>query len=205
MEQGQSHKVGISINNLACIRGNRLIYQTITRNIVSGETLWVKGRNGSGKSTFLRQTSGLLPIATGTIEKLGTIAFCDEKLTLDPNLGLEKALRFWADLDNSSLSHLDEAMEMFDLILLSKIPVRLLSTGQRKRANLARIMASQADIYMLDEPYNGLDSDNVMALNKAIQWHRKKGGIVVIASHIEPNIAIDHVLDLDHKAQGNIV
>lgn len=197
MGQGQSHKTSINMDNLACMRSNRLIYQNISMRIEARQILWVKGRNGCGKSTLLRQMANLLPIIAGRLEVCADIALTDEKLTLDPNMPLEKALRFWADLDHSSLSKLDDAMQRFDLIMLSNIPVRLLSTGQRKRANLARVFAAEAPIYLLDEPYNGLDQDNITALNKAITQHRNANGISVIASHIKPDIEIDHMLDLD--------
>lgn len=206
MGQGQSNKTSIMMDNLACMRSNRLIYQHISVQLSAREILWVKGRNGSGKSTLLRQIASLLPILAGQLEVSGDIALTDEKLTFDPNLPLEKALRFWADLDDSSLSKLDDAMQLFDLVMLSTIPIRLLSTGQRKRANLARVFASEAKIYLLDEPYNGLDHDNIKALDKAMGQHQKMGGITIIASHIKPEIKIDHILDLDqahlHKQQG---
>lgn len=209
MGQGQSNKASILMDNLACMRSNRLIYQHISMNIGAREILWVKGRNGSGKSTLLRQMATLLPVIAGRLEIDGNIALTDEKLTFDPNLPLEKALRFWADLDDSSLSKLDDAMQLFDLVMLSTIPVRLLSTGQRKRANLARVFASEAKIYLLDEPYNGLDQDNIEALDTAMMQHQKAGGITVIASHIKPEITLDHILDLDqahlHKKQGQEV
>lgn len=199
MGQGQSYKSSVVMDNLACMRSNRIIYQHISAHINMAEIMWVKGRNGTGKSTLLRQISGLLPIISGRLETNGTIALTDEKLTLDPNLPLEKALRFWADLDDSSLTALDDAMQIFDLILISNIPVRLLSTGQRKRANLARVFASECHILALDEPYNGLDQDNVAALDRAILRHQKNGGITIIASHIAPNINADHILDLDQS------
>jgi len=197
MGLGQSYKTSVAIHKLACIRSNRLIYQNISLQVDAAEILWVKGRNGSGKSTLLRQMANLLPIISGTLKIEGLIALTDEKLTLDPNLPLEKALRFWVDLDESDLVKLDDAMQLFDLILLSDIPIRMLSTGQRKRANLARVFASDTKIYLLDEPYNGLDQDNIMALEKAMQAHKNKGGIIVIASHIKPTIEVDHILDLD--------
>ena len=199
MGQGQSYKTSIMMNNLACMRSNRLIYQNISQKIVGGEILWVKGRNGSGKSTLIRQMSNLLPTLSGSLEISGDIALTDEKLVLDSNLPLEKALRYWADMDHSSLTKLDDAMQMFDLILLSNIPVQYLSTGQRKRANLARVFASEAKIYLLDEPYNGLDQDNIAALDRAMEKHVKQSGLIVIASHIKPQITIDHILDIDQR------
>lgn len=206
MGLGQSYKTSIAMANLACMRSNRIIYQHISTDILPSQILWVKGRNGSGKSTLLRQISGLLPIISGQLDVTGDIALTDEKLTLDPNLPLEKALRFWADLDDSSLTALDDAMQMFDLVMLSNIPVRLLSTGQRKRANLARVFASEAHILCLDEPYNGLDLDNIAALDRAILRHKKSDGITIIASHIKPTLDMDHILDLDqphlHKNTG---
>ena len=78
---------------------------------------------------------------------------------------------------------MSEALTAFDLDRLADVPVRLLSTGQAKRARLARVMASAAPLWLLDEPLNGLDRDGVARLDAAISGHRAGGGAVVAASH----------------------
>ena len=113
---------------------------------------------------------------------------------------LEAALRFWADMDNSSPETREAAMVAMDLIGLADVPVRYLSTGQRKRANLSRLFASQAPIWLLDEPYNGLDSASSTRLDTALLKHASNGGIALVAAHQAPSINVAHSILLDRQA-----
>jgi heme exporter protein A len=70
------------------------------------------------------------------------------------------------------------------LSALEKVPVRMLSTGQRKRATLARLISSNSSIWLLDEPANGLDRDGLALLATAIARHRASGGALIAASHV---------------------
>jgi heme exporter protein A len=71
-----------------------------------------------------------------------------------------------------------------DLTALAGIPVRLLSTGQRRRASIARVAASKAPVWLLDEPANGLDTVSVTRLETLIAQHRASGGVVLVATHL---------------------
>jgi heme exporter protein A len=84
-----------------------------------------------------------------------------------------------------------------DLQALAQVPVRFLSTGQRKRASIARVLTSKADIWLLDEPYNGLDSPSCARLDQAITARAANGGIVLVAAHQPPSINVAHSLILD--------
>jgi heme exporter protein A len=86
-----------------------------------------------------------------------------------------------------------------DLQNLVHIPVRFLSTGQRKRASIARVLASNADIWLMDEPYNGLDSASCARLDQAIIARVASGGIVLLAAHQPPSINVAHSLILDSQ------
>lgn len=101
----------------------------------------------------------------------------DEGLALDRELPLHRALAFWRG------RYLREAMAAYALDELAHVPVRLLSTGQAKRARLARVMASGAPLWLLDEPQNGLDRSGLDELDAAITFHRAQGGAVLAASH----------------------
>ncbi|HEX8263717.1 MAG TPA: ATP-binding cassette domain-containing protein, partial [Allosphingosinicella sp.] len=107
-------------------------------------------------------------------------ALADEGLALDPRLGLRRALAFWAGLDGADPG---PAMAAMGLAALAGVPVRLLSPGQRTRAALARVLASGARLWLLDEPANGLDCDGEARLEAAIAAHRAGGGGVLAASH----------------------
>jgi heme exporter protein A len=88
-------------------------------------------------------------------------------------------LSFWC----RDAEGLDGALHALDLTRLDEVPVRLLSTGQAKRATLARVAASGAPLWLLDEPLNGLDRDGVERLDGLIAAHRASGGAVLAASH----------------------
>jgi heme exporter protein A len=161
---------------LALVRGGRLLFEGLDLQLEAGDALHVTGPNGSGKSSLLRLAAGLLQPNAGKIERAAA-ALADEGLALDRELPLGKALAFW----NGPL--LIQAIAAFQLKQLVQIPVRLLSTGQTKRARLARVMASGAPLWLLDEPLNGLDRKGIEELDAAIAAHRKSGGAVLAASH----------------------
>ena len=200
MTSRQVYAPSLSLNNVAVIRGNRLVLSGLSIAANAGDVIWVRGANGCGKSTLLRLIAGLLPKASGEIICVGKIALADENLALDANLTVEKALRFWADLDGARAADRDAALTSMDLLALSDIPVRFLSTGQRKRASIARVLASNAPIWLLDEPYNGLDSASCARLDQAILKHVAAGGIVLVAAHQAPSINVAHSLLLDRRA-----
>nr|WP_294846651.1 heme ABC exporter ATP-binding protein CcmA [uncultured Sphingomonas sp.] len=162
---------------LALVRGGRLLFEDIDLSLGAGEALHITGPNGSGKSSLIRLVAGLLHANAGTIER-GEAALADEAMALDRELPLRRALSFWNG------SSLDTAMDAFAIAHLADIPVRILSTGQRKRAVLARVMASRAPLWLLDEPVNGLDRDGAERLTKAVMDHRASGGAVLAASHV---------------------
>ena len=114
------------------------------------------------------------------MERSAAAALADEALALDDKLTLRRALRFWARLDGG-----DEAagLDAMGLARLAEVPVRMLSTGQRKRAALARVLASGAPLWLLDEPANGLDGDGQARLEAAAAAHRAGGGAILAASH----------------------
>lgn len=202
MTSRQAYAPSLALNNVAVIRGNRLVLSGLSVTANAGDVIWVRGANGCGKSTLLRLIAGLLPKASGEIMCDGKIALADENLALDANLTVEKALLFWANLDGASPADRDAALTSMDLLALSDIPVRFLSTGQRKRASIARVLASNAAIWLLDEPYNGLDSASSTRLDQAILKHVAKGGIVLVAAHQAPSINVAHSLLLNRQAKA---
>ena len=162
---------------LALVRGGRLLFEGLDLGLGAGEAVHVVGPNGSGKSSLIRLVAGLLRPSAGRIERADA-ALADEGLALDRELPLGRALSFW------NAPQLGAAMAAFALDGLAGVPVRLLSTGQAKRARLARVMASGARLWLLDEPLNGLDRAGATALNAAIAEHRQQGGAVLAASHL---------------------
>lgn len=170
------------MEDVACWRGGRMLFEGLQLRLAPGEAAWVQGPNGSGKSSLLRLAAGLLRPAAGII-RAGTAGLAGDGLGLDREQTLSKALGFWAALDASSEA-LDAALQAFGLERLAEVPVRLLSTGQARRAGLARVLASGAGLWLLDEPLTGLDEASVGQLEQVMAAHRRSGGAILAASHL---------------------
>lgn len=152
--------------------------------VPAGGALLVTGPNGAGKSSLLRRLAGLLDGA-GTIRRPPRVALMTEADSLDREQPLARALLFWARLDGlpDPATRVAAALESVALADLADVPVRLLSTGQRRRAALARVVAARAEAWLLDEPANGLDAAAVARLEALIARHRAGGGVAVVATH----------------------
>ncbi len=173
----------LTLENVACARGGRMLFTHFALDLGPGEAALVTGPNGIGKSSLIRIAAGLLDPYEGKVTRDGAIALLTESIALDPERTLGDALRWWAALDGR-VRAVDAALDDVGLGDLGEVPVRWLSTGQRKRAGLARVIAGAAPIWLLDEPANGLDVAAVDVLARLIARHRADGGIVVVATHL---------------------
>lgn len=171
----------LRFDSVACLRGGRLLFEGVSFALEAGEAVIVTGPNGAGKSSLIRVAAGLLEAAAGRVGRNGAVALADENAALDRDVPLERALNFWARLDGKG--QLAAAMEAMGIAHLAPVPVRMLSTGQRKRASLARVVASGAPIWLLDEPTNGLDADSIGRLERVCAEHRADGGAILVATH----------------------
>jgi heme exporter protein A len=169
----------LTARNLACRRGERVLFSGVSLALEPGAAVQVIGANGIGKSSLLRILAGLMPAWAGDVARDGPIGLIDGNAALDPGLPLGKALAFWQRLDSES----DNAATRLGLAHLLDVPVRYLSTGQTRRAAFARLIGQRAAIWLLDEPLNGLDKDAARLAETLAAEHCSAGGICVIASH----------------------
>lgn len=163
------------LDDVTCIRGGRLLFERLSLALGPGEAALVTGPNGAGKSSLIRLAARLLRPAAGRVER-GEAALADEHVALDERQRLGDALAFWVKDGAAGLAAMG-------LAPLAAMPVRMLSAGQRKRAALARVVASGAPLWLLDEPANGLDAGGQQRLETVIAAHRALGGAILVASH----------------------
>lgn len=171
----------LAAENVACHAGERLLFRRLSFRLEAGMACHVTGANGAGKTTLIRALAGLTTPFAGSVVREGALALLDERTGLDPDLPLGRALAFWFALDGVA----DTAAIMAQLRLqtLAEVPVRYLSTGQRKRAALARVLGQNAPVWLLDEPLSGLDTASQSLVSDLVRAHCASGGIALIASH----------------------
>jgi heme exporter protein A len=175
----------LTLEDVTLARGGRVLFERLNLVLDAGGAAVVTGPNGAGKSSLIRLATGLLTPLTGIVRRSGRTALLSEGAALDPERTLEQAMRFWARLDGTGPDAVTAAIDALALGPLAAVPVRMLSTGQRRRAGLARVAASGAALWLLDEPANGLDADAVVMLEGLIAAHRTTGGAVVVATHLD--------------------
>jgi heme exporter protein A len=174
----------LEVEGLALVRGDRLLFEGLSFGLAPGEALLLTGANGAGKTSLLRAIAGLLVPAAGMIRNPHATAFQGPELALKPDALLRRELRFWAGLDASPPERLAAAIDAMEVAPLLDLPVAYLSAGQRARAALARLMASGASLWLLDEPSATLDSASTDRLIAALRRHQAAGGLLIAATHL---------------------
>lgn len=182
----------LKVSDLACARGGRTVFRGLSFDLDPGMGLLVEGPNGAGKSSLLRLIAGLLRPAQGSIALEGPGGdaeigqFCHYvghlngiKRTLD----VAENVRFWIDFLEGE-ADAGSILQRVGLDGLSGIPAGLLSAGQSRRLALARLMAAQRPLWLLDEPSVSLDAAGQALLGELIESHLAMGGLVVAATHM---------------------
>lgn len=177
----QAPSPSLTAENIACRRGDRLLFRRLSFTLKAGAACHITGANGAGKTTLIRALAGLTTPYAGEVRRTGALALLDERTGLDPDLPLGRALAFWFALDGADGA--EAIMARLRLDALAEVPVRYLSTGQKKRAALARVIGQTAPVWLLDEPLSGLDTASQSLVSSLVREHCAGGGIALIASH----------------------
>jgi heme exporter protein A len=179
-------------DKLSSVRGGRTLFSGLSFAVASGESLLVMGPNGAGKTTLLRTIAGFMHPAAGRIALEGGApdqplgAQCHYVGHLDgvkASLTVAENARFWAQYLGGGDQRVEAALERFGLSRLRDIPADYLSAGQRRRLALARLVAAERPIWLLDEPSAALDGAAQDALTAAVNAHLGSGGVAVAATH----------------------
>ena len=182
----------LSASGLGCVRGLRTVFHNLNLELSAGQALALVGPNGSGKSSLLRLIAGLLRPSAGQIALQGGAPertlpeqahYLGHLDALKPSLTVAENLGFWARYLDANLTPGGSALAAVGLGALADLPAAYLSAGQRRRLSLARLLAVQRPIWLLDEPASALDAAGQERLTELMRGHLVAGGIVIAATH----------------------
>jgi len=189
------------IKNISCIRGNKLLFKNLNFKLNNNQLLVIKGANGSGKTTLLKILSGLLNPISGSIivNKKNINLLKDEYFKQFEYIGHENAIKsaltvrenlnFYLKIKKSlDKKNFEKAIKIFNLKNLLDIKIENLSSGEKRRVSLSRLILSNSKMWFLDEPTNGLDKKNALIFFKILKQHLNSNGLAIIASHDEIKI-----------------
>lgn len=194
--------------DLRCVRGGRVVFDSIAFEARAGRPLLVRGRNGAGKSSLLRLIAGLIRRDRGTLSLTGgdpdldLSAHCHyfgHQDALKSSLSVTESLTFWQTFFGAPLASVPDALEQVDLAHLAHLPAGYLSAGQRRRLSLARLLISKRPVWLMDEPTSALDKASEARLLELMTDHLARDGLIIAATHLP--IALDHA---DHMEMSSL-
>jgi heme exporter protein A len=203
----------LSVTGLSCTRGERQLFSGVDFQLKVGTCLHLQGDNGVGKTSLLRQVSGLSPVAAGHISWYGQPVTDNEsfraqriylghELAMKDDLSAMENLQFDASIAGRTVTAetLRSALKRLGLRGREYLPMRVLSQGQKHRAALARLLVRQATLWILDEPVVALDVPAQAAVGQLLEAHLNEGGMALVTSH-QP-LPIPHALIASYRLQG---
>jgi heme exporter protein A len=199
------------INNLSFSRNKTKIFENLSLSLGNKQIVQIKGRNGSGKTTFLKVILNILEPENGEIIWQGKnikknifdfynqTTFIMDNNTSTRELNVIDNINFWRGLSSSKLSN-DEIFVLLKKLNIEKYyktKVMYLSSGEQKKLELLRLILEQKKLWFLDEPFNHLDDLSIEILNQTFLDHINNNGMILFASHFDPSISNIETVELN--------
>lgn len=174
----------LAARELSVARGDRVLLEHFSLQLVAGEVVHLKGRNGAGKTSLLEVLAGLRTPASGHVDRpLRGLHWIGHKNALNGDLSVIENLRFWCALQGVTMPSPQAALEVLGLSRLRHRAVRSLSAGQKRRAALLRVLVLPRPLWLLDEPLSALDVEGLDCFAHLLLTHLDGGGAALITSH----------------------
>jgi heme exporter protein A len=187
----------LRVSHLSCSRGNKPLFADVNFHVQAGQALHLEGDNGVGKTSLLRMVCGLSPADAGEVcwqeqnirhnpmAYRAALFYLGHDLSLKEDLTALENLLSDAAIAGRTLTQprAMDALARMGLRGREHLPLRVMSQGQKRRTALARLLASQAPLWVLDEPFVALDVKAVDGLRGLLAEHVANGGMVLFTSH----------------------
>ncbi len=185
----------VSAKNLSCKRGDNQLFENISFELLAGQCLHVTGPNGCGKTSLLRIICGINVIDDGSLEWFGesttnnshffaACAYIAHKEGLKNELTAIENLRYYQRLDAPSNEEiLDDALAKMGILKCADLLTQQLSFGQRRRLSFSRLLIDNFPLWILDEPFTGIDAAGKELVESLCVDHLENGGLIIMTHH----------------------
>jgi heme exporter protein A len=199
----------LEAENLTCLRDDRLLFESLSFQLESGEAIVLEGRNGTGKTSLLRILCGLRRPDEGEVRWKGQsieknfvdyhrhMVFVGHMDGVKKELSAQENLRLSRSLCGAGPMPIEQALDTLKLSGFEDVPTQYLSAGQRRRVALARLLVTDSRVWILDEPFTSLDKSGVELVEQLMDSHVQKGGALVLTSHHDVRLNSEGVRRLD--------
>ena len=192
------------VQEISFERAEREIFSDVNLSLGSNKVIIVKGKNGSGKTTFLKTILNLIKPTTGSIYWKGkllntnlndyykNLTYIGDQTSSIRQLTIKDNIKIWKKIFLSKIDddQMEQLLKTLNLINIIDYKVSSLSLGEKKKLELMRLIIEEKKIWILDEPFTNLDSDSIQVLSQTFEDHSNKDGSVLFSSHQEPEINI---------------
>ena len=190
------------VNNIQFNRNEKIIFNNISLSVAPNKIVYLTGKNGSGKTTLLKTITNILEPSDGEIFWMGkhlkknilsfyknsTLIF--DKPSSEPKMTVLENINFWKRIASSDISY-EGILKLLTILNIDEYintKVIYLSFGEIKKLELTRLIIEQKKLWILDEPYSGLDSKSITIINDTFIDHISNQGMIIFTSHQEPDL-----------------
>ncbi len=198
------------VQDVTLYRSDRRIFENINLSLTSGKIIILKGKNGSGKTSFLKTILNLLEPSSGSMywkgkllknnlsDYFNNITYIADKTSSIRQLTVYENIKIWKKifLSKVSLMQIENILKVLNLEFFFEAKVGTLSLGEIKKLELLRLIIENKKVWILDEPFTNLDKESIYMIEQTFMDHCKNNGCIIFSSHQDPQMQVSEVINL---------